>query len=335
MIHFDKEKYLETGKGVYALRGEIEKIADEISAKGYDNIFFMGVGGTTAELSPIKSIMESMSDVAIYLENAAELVLKGNRHLTERSIVVTASKSGDTKETTACAKWCKEQGIDVVAFVAFEDTPLAKYCRYVVVNPANGIENTYLKFSFFGLRLLYDRGDFPKYTEFADQMAVLHENMVHVKEKFDPRAKEIAERYYDEPIQYWLASDTLYGEAYLFSMCILEEMQWIRTKSITSAEFFHGTLEIVNKDTCVFLLKGEDACRPLDERAERFLKEHTDKLVVIDTKDFVLEGIDDEFRQIVAPMIITTILDGRLAYHFEQNTGHSLKFRRYYRQFEY
>ena len=32
-------------------------------------------------------------------------------------------------------------------------------------------------------------------------------------------------------------------------MCYWEEQHWIRTKSIHSAEFFHGTLEIIDRDT--------------------------------------------------------------------------------------
>ena len=94
-------------------------------------------------------------------------------------------------------------------------------------------------------------------------------------------------------------------------------------------------MELVDDRVPVFVIKGEDEYRELDERVERFAKKHTKKCEVFDTKDFVLEGIDDEFRVICSPMIITAILTERLAAHYELNTGHSLEFRRYYRQFEY
>ena len=77
----------------------------------------------------------------------------------------------------------------------------------------------------------------------------------------------------------WLGDGELWGEVYLFTMCILEEMQWLRTKSVKSSEFFHGTLELVEKDMPVFLVKSVGKCRSIDERAERFLKvNHTDEL---------------------------------------------------------
>ena len=58
-------------------------------------------------------------------------------------------------------------------------------------------------------------------------------------------------------------------------MCILEEMQWIRTRPVHASDFFHGTLELVEKGVSVLLLKGEDAYRPLAERVERFAPAYT------------------------------------------------------------
>ena len=43
---FEKEKYLEHGKKTYEMREEVEKIADEVFAKGAKNIVLIGIGGT-------------------------------------------------------------------------------------------------------------------------------------------------------------------------------------------------------------------------------------------------------------------------------------------------
>ncbi|MDZ7673046.1 MAG: hypothetical protein U5K53_09505 [Halanaerobiales bacterium] len=54
-------------------------------------------------------------------------------------------------------------------------------------------------------------------------------------------------------------------------LCVsLEEMQWIKTKSIHAAEFFHGTLELVEEDTSIIMLYGEDETRPLMDRVYGF-----------------------------------------------------------------
>lgn len=131
----------------------------------------------------------------------------------------------------------------------------------------------------------------------------------------------------------WVGGGEMWGETYLFSMCILEEMQWKKTKSVTSAELFHGTLELVEEDTCVFLIMGMGLCRELEERARRFLEQHTKKLTVIDPAPYMEET--EEYGWLLAPLYVSTLLVDRLAVHMEKYTGHDLDYRRYYRQFEY
>ena len=119
-------------------------------------------------------------------------------------------------------------------------------------------------------------------------------------------------------------------------MCILEEMQWVRTRPVTSAQFFHGTLELVEEGVPVFVIKGEDEFRNQDTRVEKFLKQIEHKeTVVIDTAEFALDGVDKEFRPIFTPMIVTALLTDRVASYYETYTKHNLQYRRYYRQFKY
>ena len=56
-------------------------------------------------------------------------------------------------------------------------------------------------------------------------------------------------------MRYWPVSYT-HLDVYKRQMCILEEMQWKRTRYITSADFFHGTLELVEPGVPVFLFMG-------------------------------------------------------------------------------
>ena len=155
------------------------------------------------------------------------------------------------------------------------------------------------------------------------------------KEKFEPKAEEIAQKYSKAPYQMWIGSGIVWGEINMFTMCILEEMQWMRTRAATSADFFHGVLELVEKDVPVYLVKGVDVYRPLDERAERFLVQYADDLTVIDLQDYVLPGFSEEFAEILSPLAFNALTRGRLAYLFERETGHDLNIRRYYRQFKY
>ena len=217
-----------------------------------------------------------------------------------------------------------------------KESPLGQLTDYQLpLVVFKGVEYEYL--SMFGLfyGLLNCNGDFPEYDQFVEALAKLPDTLVDAQKKFDEPADAIAKKYFNADYMMWIGSGELWGEVYLFSMCILEEMQWIRTKSITSPEFFHGTLELVEKDMPVFLVKSAGVYRTLDERAEKFLKEHTDNLIVIDVMDYMIPGLKPEFAQLVAPIISTAVLNGRLSKHIESYTGHYLDMRRYYRQFEY
>ena len=333
---FDAAAYVENGKKVLETRKHIEEVADKVAKKGIKNIVCFGVGGTWAEWYPVVMYLKHLGGLPVYLENAAEMVHKQDLdYLTKDSLVLTSSVSGDTKEILQAVRFCNAKGINVYGFTENPSTPLASMLTDTMYNPVHGSENAYLLNFLFTLRLYNDLGFYNDYERFADQMTNMHKDLAAARKQFEPRAKEIAQKYYKAPLTMLVGSGMLWSETYLFSMCILEEMQWVRTRPVTSADFFHGALELVDDTLPVFLLKGEDEYRPLDERVERFCKKYAPKFEVFDTKEFELPGIDDDFRPILTPMIITSLLTDRLGKNYQLNTGHDLQFRRYYRQFDY
>ena len=172
-----------------------------------------------------------------------------------------------------------------------------------------------------------NKGAFPKYKEFADGMKGVFQNLYDIRVQFDARAEEAAKKYYNAPYSIFCGSGAAWGETLLFAMCILEEMQWVRTRPVTSAQFFHGTLELVEKGVPVFVVKGEDEYRAQDTRVENFLKKigHEDA-VVIDLAEFALDGVDKEFRPIYSPMITTALLTDRMASYYEYMSHNNLPF---------
>ncbi len=117
-------------------------------------------------------------------------------------------------------------------------------------------------------------------------------------------------------------------------MCILEEMQWVRTRPVHASDFFHGTLELVEAGVSVILLKGEDACRPLVERVEKFVPSVTDRVLVLDTAELSLPGISTPTRALVSPVLLAAVLE-RVSAHLEVLRDHPLTTRRYYKRVDY
>lgn len=332
MINFNEKEMLANGAYIYDQRDSIEGIADKLTAAGYENILFTSSGGSIAMMQPFHYMLKTMSKVPVMSEVSAELLLTGNTQITEKTVAFLASKSGDTKETLAAANYLKERGVTTVSIIGKEKSPLEQLSDYSVVY-RDGRPQELILYLLIG-KLLFNQGEFENYPKFADELKNLQAALISVRKESDAKAKAYAEKYKDEPYQIWIGSGNLWGTTYSYSMCVLEESQWLRTKSVSSPEFFHGTIELIEKDVCATLLMTESHTRPLDERVKNFLEQYTDKFTVFDTKDYALPGISDEFRGLLSPVVMNAVLQ-RISKNIEVIRDHSLEIRRYYRVVEY
>lgn len=336
IYNFDVEKYLEDGVKAYQKRESVEKLAKHIVKEGFDNIYLMGIGGTEFEFYHFYYLINKYFDIDLKLISAADYFLMKDKDLTENSLVVTASSSGNTIELIKAAKEFQKKNIRVVSFTK-SNSELAKYSTHVIEEAAvtGKVEFSYLLQAIFLYKILNELGQFEDYRLFADQLENIFEDLIGIREKFDLRADEIASKIYDAEHTIFTASGALWGECLLYSMCILEEMQWIRTRPVTSSLFFHGTLELVEDGVPVFIIKGEDEFRDQDNRVENFCKKINAEYYIFDTKEFALNSMDDKFRKLLTPWIATSLLTERMGVNYEKYTHHNLEYRRYYRQFEY
>jgi fructoselysine-6-phosphate deglycase len=319
MLKFDADRYLKVTKGAIGLRNQIETAIDEISQK------------------PFKNILNSLSTIPAYAEIASEFMLQNHKQFGKDSLVILSSLSGKTEETVAAAEYCKSRGAVTIGLVGELNTPLADIVQYPIVNYAENdfaADSINLQMYVVVFRLMHNHGDFPAYDRFITELQSIPQTLIQVKESADKKAQKFVEQYKDETYHMLVGSGTSWGRTYAYAMCVLEEMQWIRTKAIHAAEFFHGTLEIVDEETSMILLKCEDETRPLMDRVERFAEQYTKKLSIYDTKDYALEGISTEFRKYLAPLVLATALQ-RLSVQLEEKRQHSLDKRRYYRTVTY
>ena len=199
----------------------------------------------------------------------------GHKRMTDRSVVLTASESGTTPEVLEAVGKMREMGVRVFAMTNPEgkigQAVGAENCVMMASDHgAGGCEKGYYLADCFGLRLLNRRGCFPKFDLFIEQTKDVRKDMLDTM---------------------FIGSGALWGETILYSMCLLEEMQWKRIRHITSHDFFHGTLELLEPGVPVFLFMGEDECRALDERVRAFLTSGVtgdEDYVIIDTAEYAI-----------------------------------------------
>ena len=337
--NLDVPAQIESVNGALALRPEIERIIDRIWEQGFDRIFYTGIGGTYASAMQAEVYARGRTSLDVRVENAAEYLTTGNKQLTSRSVVVYSSVSGNTKEMVALVQKVKALGARVLAFI---DTPGSLLTQeglwdHLIIYP----KNEQLKFYMVLNYLMYKNGDFPDYLRYNQELeAHLAQDLLDIEISADPWAWEYAKNkaeflaaHPDLP-HYFIGAGNQWGATYSYAMCYWEEQLWIRTKSITCPEFFHGMQEIITKDTPVTLFMGEDEQRPLAQRVADFLPKVTENYTIIDTKDLPLPGISSEFRGSLSHLMMHAI-NNRVDAYLELFLRHPLSIRRYYRQFDY
>ncbi len=337
MFNFDEARFLRIQSGALALAPRISEILKSCLARGARNLFFLGTGGAAILMQPAAQLLQRQSRFPVFQEMSAELVAAGHRSLGADSIVVVPSLSGTTRESIAALQYCKARGASVISLVGNANTPLARESDHVLVNFAEddtSSESFYVQSLLIALSLMHHRGEAAHHAQLLNELALLPSCMLDVKRAFEPVAERYGEAIKDERYHIITASGGAWAQAWYYGMCILEEMQWIRTRPVHASDFFHGTLELVEKDVSVMLLKGEDAARPLADRVEAFARQYTDKLFVLDAAAFPLPGLSAETRALVSPIILATALE-RLSVHLEAKRGHPLTTRRYYKRVAY
>lgn len=334
MLKFDEQQQIEDIQGALELRPQVEKIIDEVWEKGYDNIFYLGIGGTYASAMQAVTYVNGRSDLPVYVQHAAEYYTTGNRRLTKDSLVILSSVTGTTEEVVKAVNEIKKVGATLLGFVDTAGTSLAESCDHVITYPAPGTEQ--IKFFMAADRLLKNNGDFPDYADYYGELEQsLAKGLVEAEKQADDFGREFAEKHRHDAVHYFIGAGNQWGAVYSYAMCYWEEQSWLRSKSIHAAEFLHGTLEIVDETTAVTLFLGEDEQRPLAERVKNLLPRICGNYTLIDSKDYPIEGISEKNRGRVLPHLLMHCVTQRIDAHVEKLNCHPLDIRRYYRQFDY
>ncbi|MGV9596413.1 SIS domain-containing protein [Streptosporangium sandarakinum] len=333
MLRFNEPEFLSRTASAAALRPQIEELVDRLVDEGFDNLFLVGAGGTYAQMWPYEHLARRSSTLDVRAAIAAELVVSSDARLGERSVVVFTSVSGTTEDSIRAIEYCKARGAYTIGFTGYPDSPIAKLVDAALVTEPEAWPFDVQMLFFMG-RLLSRRGEFDGYDRLADELADIPRILVDVAKQAEPVAAAFAEAHRDTDYHFLIGGGNLWGFTYLYSMCILEEMQWLRTTRVHSAEFFHGSLELLEEDTSVVIFQGEDETRALTDRAEAFAKRVSKDVTVFDTRDYPLDGISPEFRGLLSPLVLDTVLS-RVSKHLERVRDHSLDLRRYYRVMDY
>jgi fructoselysine-6-phosphate deglycase len=337
MLNFDKDRFVKIQSGAVSIADEIRPLMGKLLAEGLERIFFMGTGGVQFLTHPAIAFAQSATVFPVSAAYPAQVILDPPAGLNEKALVILPSLSGTTKESVQLLSFLKGRGVKSLSLTGHKDTPLGLEADYNVTNfgeDDTSSESFYLQTLLIVLALLAERGEYDDFDATVAEIKKLPELLVSVKQDYEAAASELAAEIKDENYHIFTSAGSTWPQAHYYGMCILEEMQWIRTRPVHAADFFHGTLELVEPGVSVFVFKGEDAYRPLTDRVESFAKRYTDKVRIMDAASAELPGISAKTRSLISPVILATMLE-RLSAHLEILRDHPLTTRRYYKRVEY
>lgn len=337
MFTLDDDRYLAIQGGAVALAAPIRAVVEDCLSRGATDLCFAGTGGAGVLMQPAARLLQQRSTLPVRLERPAELVLTGPVWLGPGSVVVIPSLSGTTAESVQLLAYAHDRGATVIALTGHADSPLARQADYnftVAAADDTSSESFYIQSLLLALAVLDLRGEMQDYAAVAAGFGRLPVLLLAVKEQAEASAEEMARVLADHDFHIVSGAGSTWPEAFYYGTCILEEMQWIRTRPIHGSDFFHGTLELVEPGVSVVLLRGEDAGRPLIDRVEVFARAHTEVVTVVDSASFELPGLSAGVRSLVSPVVLAAALE-RISARLEVRTDHPLTMRRYYRRIRY
>ena len=337
MLNFDSDRFIRIQSGAISIASEARSLMHKLLSDGVERVWFMGTGGVQLLTLPAIALVQRHSTFPVSAHFPAQVVLDPPAGLDSKALVIIPSLSGTTKESVQLLSFLKERRVRTFSLTGHADTPLAQEADFTFTNFAEddtSSESFYLQTLIIVLALLAERGEYDDFDGTVAELQKLPQLLVQAKAAFEDSAAELAEAIKDETYHIFTGAGSVWPQAYYYGMCILEEMQWIRTRPVHAADFFHGTLELVEPGVSVFLFKGEDASRPLGDRVQNFVKRYTDKVRILDAASVELPGIPAKVRKVISPVLLATLLE-RVSAHLEVLRDHPLTTRRYYKRVEY
>ena len=269
-------------------------ISEILAEKTITNVSFTGCGGSLACFyAPYYFITRESAVLSANYGNANEFSHDTPKNVNEHSIVVCASRRGDTKQTVEAAQKAKALGATVIALQLEKDTPLEAAADYTIQFKDTGADGALYEESksAYALAIAYEivhqlEGNDEVYNAMVNAMNSMNKIVPQALVDVVPEAVKFSVDYNNNDIIYTMGSGTAWAAAQQQTICIFMEMQWINSSVIHSDEFFNGPFEITEKDTAYLLLKSTGRTREVDERAIAFLNKFNNHLTVIDGLDY-------------------------------------------------
>ncbi|CAN7695921.1 SIS domain-containing protein [Mesorhizobium sp. LjRoot246] len=303
------------------------------------DIYFVACGASYAHMLQAQNIVEREANAIVgNALNAAEFKARAPKRLGKNSVVIVGSLSGTTPETVEAAKIAQQSGALTICLTQERGTPLEQesaltvtYVHSPLITSPDHLPAVLGRLT-FGILKVRERNT--KLADFEKGLAALPALVEQAVSDRRAKIADFAEAHKREAVIYTMASGANFGQAYLFSICLLQEMLWVHSSAIHAGEYFHGPFEVTDFDVPIIQLIGLGPSRVMDERALAFAKKYSQRLTVVDAKELGLASLPETVSEYLAPLVLSPVLRA-YADKLSEAKGHPLTVRRYMWKVEY
>ena len=316
----------------------VKKIVQEQGT--IQDVFLTACGGSLVDLYPGYYFINAESETMhAHWLTAKEMVVSTSKFLKKGALVILCSHGGNTPETVNAAKFAKERGAAIITMTHNPESVCAQEDMNPIVYDWSDETDEKERPQGLVMRILNEllkvqETGYKKYDAILDGLEKADGIVRAAVKKVQNRTWLFAEKYAQEPFLYIMGSGASYSQAYGFSICSLQEMQWMDCCYLHSGEYFHGPFECTDKDHLYILLMGTGKARAMDERALTFLEKYGEKYEVIDAEELGINAIDESVNEYFCPMLFYAM---SVAYRtgLQDKRRHPLDMRRYMGVVEY
>ncbi len=247
----------------------IEKVADAI--KNAFGTYIIGCG-TAGKVCMAAEYM--FSTIAKKHVNTAFGSEFPNYHhfLTDRSLVIAVSQSGETADTLEALEIAKSKGAKIISIVNVETSTMARMSDIVLpikAGPEKAVASTKATTSQLAILMLlaYAVAD-----KLADGKSLLIDATAQINDMINPRYEEhirkIAEVIKDTESMYIIGRASNYPIA-LECAIKLQEVSYIHAEGFAGGELKHGPIALISKGTpCIALIANDDTKKSMLSNAK-------------------------------------------------------------------
>lgn len=248
--------------GAYAKDGDIDLSSLGISDEQFRNfkkVFIVACGSAYHVGMSAKYIMEDLTDVMVEVDLASEYRYR-NPKLSDDTLVVIISQSGETADSLAALRLTKERGVKTLGIVNVVGSSIAReadYVMYTLAGPEIAVATTkaystqLICMYLLSMYMAKVRGEIDD-TAFHDMM----EELVQLPDKI---AEVLANK---ERIQWFAnkfasARDIFFiGRGLDYAICQegslkMKEISYVHSEAYAAGELKHGTISLIEDGTLV------------------------------------------------------------------------------------